>query len=123
MSKFGSYLVCKKYIEEVREFLLMFFEEEHGRYNHSGWGTFKVPGTDFSVNIMSGDDQKLTQNMTFEIDCNSKKELEDFAKKYNCEIYDFLATEAAKRYRYYYIEVLGPQNICKMEISYSEYEE
>ena len=42
-------------------------------------------------------DQPMTQNMTFEIYCDSKEELEKYAK-YKCEIESFVATETATIY-------------------------
>ena len=30
----SSYLVCKNYINEVKEFLYKFFKERKGKYNH-----------------------------------------------------------------------------------------
>ena len=120
MTQYGSYLVCKEYIKEVKEFLSMFFEEKKGRYNHDGWITFEIPNTKFIVNLMKGKDQPMTQNMTFEIGVKSMEELQEYAKKHNSKIYDFIATETVNNYRYNYIEIFGPQNICKIEISYSE---
>jgi len=67
---------------------------------------------------MKGKDQIMTQNMTFEISCKSLKELEKFAKKFNCKIDSFIATETNHKYRYHYIEIFGPKNICKIEINY-----
>ncbi len=120
MGKFTCYMNCKNYVSEVKEFLAQFFEEEKGRYSHSEWVTFKIPKTNFVVNLMSGDDQLITQNMTFEIECESMKELENYAKKYDKKILDFLATKVEKEYRFYYFEIPGPQNICKIDISFSE---
>ena len=112
--------VCKEHIEEVKDFLSKFFEEERGRYNHPGWVTFKVPNSDFLVNLMRGKDQPMTQNMTFEIYLDSKEELENYAKKHGVEVKSFLATETESKYRYHYVEFFGPENICKVEVNYSE---
>jgi hypothetical protein len=67
---------------------------------------------------MQGEDQPLTQNMTFEIGVKSLTDLEAYAKTFDCKIDDFLCDETEYVYRYYYIEIPGPGNICKVEISY-----
>lgn len=115
-----SYLVCKEHIHEVKEFLAQFFEEENSKWNHDGWITFMVPGTGFKVSLMKGGDQEITQNMTFEINCESLEELEEQAKKFNTEVDSFMATETSHPYRYYYIEIYGPAGICKIEMNYIE---
>ena len=115
----SSYLVCKNNISEVKEFLSKFFKERKGKYNHAGWITFEF-NPEFTISLMKGKDQPMTQNMTFEISCKSLKELEKFAKEFNCKIDSFVATETAHNYRYHYIEILGPANICKVEINYCE---
>ncbi len=120
MIKYGSYLVCKEHVQEVRDFLCDFFEEKIDKYNHDNWVTFLILDTNFQVNLMKGNDQPMTQNMTFEIYCDSKEELEKYAEKYKCEIESFVATETSQPYTYYYIEILGPYNICKIEINYCE---
>jgi len=119
-NKSGCYLVCKEHINEIKEFLSQFFDEVKGEYNFSGWITFKTPNSDFIINLMKGKNQELTQNMTFEIYFWTKKELEKFAKEHNCRIKSFEATGSSQRYRYNYVEILGPKNICKIEASYSE---
>ena len=120
MNQYGSYLVCKEHLDEVKDFLGQFYEEKKGKYNHDGWITFVVPGTTFHVNLMRGKDQDMTQNMTFEMGCDSLEELEQYAKKYGKTIDSFVATETDNKYRYHYIEIWAPKNICKMEISYSQ---
>ena len=117
MESNSSYVVCKNHIKEVSNFLIMFFKELKGKYNHSGWITFQINPKSV-VSLMKGKDQKITQNMTFEISCKSLKELEKLAKKFNCKVDSFVATETAHKYRYYYIEILGPKDICKVEINY-----
>ena len=121
MSKYGSYLVCKEHIKDVRDFLSQFFEEKKGEYNHEDWITFEIPGSDFIVNLMKGESQDLTQNMTFEIDCESMDKLKEYSEKFNKKIDSFEATKAKTKYNYHYIEIPGPENICKMEISFSEH--
>tara|TARA_Y100000310_G_scaffold302879_1_gene340691 strand:- start:169 stop:537 length:369 start_codon:yes stop_codon:yes gene_type:complete len=118
MKNISTYIVCKEHIEEVKEFLKDFFEEEKGRYNHPEWLTFKLPKTDFEVNLIGGKDMKMTQNITFEINCESMEELEKYSKKYGKKIENFLATATGKPYQFYYIEIPGPQSICKVDISY-----
>lgn len=120
MNKYSSYLVCGEHINEVKDFLRDFFKEEKGKYNFENWVTFKTPDTDFVISLMGDADEPLTQNMTFEITPNSFKELEEFAKKYNKEIQSFVATSAPQKYRYHYLEIQGPRNICKMEINFCE---
>ncbi len=117
---YGSYLVCHEYIEEVGEFLGQFFNEDKGEYNHPGWITFFIPNTDFKVNLIKGKDQEITQNMTFEIDASSIENLKKYARKHNCKIDSFIATETGNNYKYHYIEIISPANICKIEISYCE---
>lgn len=120
MTRYGSYLNCKEYVKEVKEFLSQFFEEKKDKYSHDNWVTFLIPNTDFKINLLKGDEHLMTQYMVFEIYCDSKKELEEYAKKYNCEINSFVATETREPYRYYYIEIFGPKNICMVEINYCE---
>jgi len=120
MSKYSSYIVCGDHISEVREFLAQFFNETKGDFNHEGWSTFEMPNGIFSVNLMIGKEQPLTQNMTYEIYVDTEEELEELAKKYRKEIKSFIATEAKSKYKYHYINIFGPEGICKMEISYSE---
>jgi len=115
----SSYLVCKNHITEVKDFLSKFFKERKGKYNHAGWITFGF-NPRFTISLMKGKDQPMTQNMTFEISCKSLKELEKFAQKFNCKIDSFIATETIHKYRYNYIEIFGPANICKVEINYCE---
>lgn len=120
MAVYGSsYLVCKNHINEVKDFLSKFFKERKGKYNHSGWITFEF-NPKFKISLMKGKDQPMTQNMTFEISCKSLKELEKFAERFNCKINSFVATETDYKYRYYYIELFGPANICKVEVNYIE---
>lgn len=116
----SSYLVCRDHVMEVKDFLSQFFPEEKDKYSHDGWITFKFPETGYQANLMKGAGQDITQNMTFEIACDSLEELEKVAEKYNTKVDSFLATETANPYRYYYIEVPGPANICKIEINYCE---
>ena len=120
MTKYGLYLNCKEHVKEVKEFLSQFFDEKKDKYSHENWVTFMIPGTDFKVNLLKGSDQAITQYMVFEIYCDSKEGLEEYAKKYNCKIDSFVATETSQPYRYYYIEIFGPQNICKIEVNYCE---
>lgn len=111
---------CKEHVKEVKEFLSQFFEEKKDKYSHNNWVTFLIPNTDFKINLLKGGDPSMAQYMVFEIYCDSKNELEEYAKKYNCEINSFVATETQQPYRYYYIEIFGPKNICKVEINYCE---
>lgn len=120
MTKYGLYLVCREHIGDVKAFLSNFFEERKGKYNHESWVTFTIPGTAFVVNLMRGEDQSMTQSMTFEIYCDSLKQLEEFAEKYKSKIESFVATKAAQQYRYHYIEIPGPHDICKIEVSFCE---
>ena len=120
MGIYGSYLVCHDHISEIKNFLKQFFNENKGRYNHEGWVTFFIPETEFKVNLMKGNDQELTQNMTFEIDAGSMDNLKKYAEKYKCKIDSFTATETGKNYKYHYIEIISPKNICKVEISFCE---
>tara|TARA_Y100000310_G_scaffold344741_1_gene459183 strand:- start:78 stop:347 length:270 start_codon:yes stop_codon:yes gene_type:complete len=77
---------------------------------------------DFTINLMKGDKQELTKNITFEINCKSLEELEEYAKKHNKEVQNFLATAVTPPYRFYFIEIPGPHGICKVDISRSEEE-
>jgi|GEM_PF-2395975 len=120
MKYHSSYLVCKDHIMEVKDFLSQFFPEEKDKYDHDGWITFKFPETGYQVNLMKGVEQDITQNITFEIACDSLEELEKMAEKYNTKVDSFLTTETANPYRYHYIEIAGPAGICKVEISYCE---
>lgn len=116
--QYSSYLICHEYLKEVKKFLLNFFEETIGECNHENWVTFKVPDSNFSVNLIKGTDQEMTQNMVFEIYCESIDQLKSFAKKYNANIKNFLVAEVKSQYTYHYLQISGPQNICKIEFSY-----
>lgn len=120
MIKYSSYLVCKEHVQEVQEFLGQFFEGEKGPYNHDDWVTFIIPNTNFTVNLMKGSDQPITQHITFEIGCDSLTALETYSEKYNTEIKSFIATETGNPYRYHYCDILGPRDICKIEVNYIE---
>lgn len=74
----------------------------------------------FTISLMKGKDQDITQNMTFEISCNSLEDLQKYAKKFHTNVKNFVATETGKDYRYHFTEVFGPANICKIEINYIE---
>ena len=69
---------------------------------------------------MFGEGQQLTQNITFERECKSMTELKEFSKKYKKKIDSFKATGTKKPYIFYYIELPGLQNICKIDMSYSK---
>ena len=118
--QYSSYLVCNEYITQVQDFLSQFFKERVNGYNFAGWRTFEVGNMGFTVNLM--DDKKLpmTQHMTFDLYCDSLAELEALAKKHNVELQNFISTSTPNRYRYHYAEIKGPQDICKIEISYTE---
>jgi hypothetical protein len=118
--KYSSYLVCNEHIDAVAEFLKQFFEEEVDGHTWSSWRTFKVGDTGFTVNLMVDNELSLTQYMTFEIYCKSLEELNELAEKYNARVQSLLATSAPQHYNYHYAEVLGPANICKVEMSYTE---
>lgn len=120
LSKFSFYLVCHEHIEEVYDFLIQFFPEMKGVYNYEHWITFDVPEANFHFDIMDGSNQELSKNVTFQMDAGSLEDLEILGKRYGCTIKDFLCDETDQKYRYYYIEVLGPHSICKMEISYCD---
>ena len=117
---YGSYLVCKEYLDEVSEFLKQFFSQIDSEYAHSEWITFIIPGTNFLINLMKGEGQESTKNVTFEIYFCSLVELKKFADTYKVEICSFESTKAKTGYLYYYCEILGPNNICKIEASYTE---
>jgi len=121
MTKYGSYLVCKEHVQEVKDFLSQFFEERKDQYSHDNWVTFLITDTNFQINLMKGSDQPITQNVTFEIYCESMDKLKEFAARYHCKVESFVATETAQPYTYYYIEVNGPYGICKIEVNYCEY--
>ncbi|MEX0652356.1 MAG: hypothetical protein WD153_02740 [Candidatus Paceibacterota bacterium] len=104
----------------MKIFLGRFFEEEIGNYNHQKWVTFQVPHGGFLINLMEGKDQPLTQNLSIEVYCDSLEQLQEFAKTHNTKIYNFTAEQSSKRYQHHYIEIAGPQEICKLEISFSE---
>lgn len=118
--KFGCYLVCKEYINEVKKFLKQFFEEEKDGYESPQWITFHPKDSNFKINIMKGENQILTQNMTFEIYFNSMNELKNFAKKHKRKIKSFKVTDTKQKYIYNYAEINGPRKICKIEANYCE---
>lgn len=120
MTSYSCYLVCKENIDEVKEFLKQFFEEIKNKYNYEEWISFKFPDSNFQINLMYGHEEDLTQNMNFEISVDSLKELEKYSKKYKREIKNFLCNEAEQNYKFYYIEIPGPKDICSVDISYCE---
>ena len=91
MTKYSSYLVCHKYINEVKQFLSQFFEEKIYEYSHEEWISFNLD--DFTLSLMKGNDQVMTQNATFEIACKSLEELEKYATKFDCKIESFDVTK------------------------------
>lgn len=120
MTQYGAYIVCNEYINEVEAFLNQFFPRIENEYTFSGWRTFEMPGNDYVVNLMADDEQPRTQHMTLEIYCDSMDELKRYASEHGAKIENFLATSTPAQYRYHYFEVMGPHNICKVEISYCE---
>jgi hypothetical protein len=119
--KFGCYLVCKKYLEDVKKFLNQFLDEIKEGYESYQWVTFHPKNSDFKINLMKGEkDEPLTHYFTFEIYFNSEKELKKFAKKYKRKIKSFKVTNTKQKYIYHYVEIMGPKEICKIEASYSE---
>ena len=121
MRKFTSYLVCHDHINQVRDFLKQFLEEEIGKYNHSEWITFNIPNSDMVLNLMKGDSQPLSQNFTFETSCRDMDELNALAKKYHVKVETFRVTKTEKPYTFNFIEVPGPAGICKFEANFCEY--
>ena len=119
MTTYGSILICNDHINEVREFLKQFFDEHSDGYNYEIWRTFIVPGG-FRINLLVDNEQLITQNMTFEIYCESLDELKSLADKYKQDIESFPSEDSPQTYTYYYFTVRGPESICKLEISYSE---
>ncbi len=121
MTKYNNcYLVCHEHIDAVKDFLNEFFEEIETKYSHQNWITFKIPKKEFHISLMRGPDQPLTQNMVFEVSCSSIKELESFANEHDQETKSFTITETGEPYIYYYIQISGPKNICKIEINFIE---
>ena len=117
---FSAYLVCGEYVEEVKQFLLRFYPELHTPYTYRDWISFTVPDTNFRFNLMHDKGEPLTQHMTLEMSVHSLDDLQTLAKEFDCEIRDFPCNETDYKYHYHYIEIPGPHDICKMEISYSE---
>lgn len=115
----GLYLVCKKYLGDIKTLLSEFFLEKETPYSHDGWITFTPDeGSGFAINLMAGKDQELSQGVIFEVYCTSYLELEAYAKKHNLQIQSFVVTEVSEPYEYSFIEIPGPANICSVEISY-----
>ncbi len=68
---------------------------------------------------MKGEEgEPLTHYMTFEISFDSLKKLEEFAKKHKVKIKNFKVTNTPQKYIYYYAEIMGPKEICKIEANY-----
>jgi len=113
-------MVCKEHINAVKEFLKQFYTEKKMKCSHTTWVTFEIsPG--FELNLTERKDQPMTQNMTFEITCETYEELENLAKRFNTKIKSYLCDETTHPYKYYYIDVFGPEGICKVEIHYVEW--
>lgn len=120
--KAGLYLVCHDSVNLVKDFLQNFFPEEETDFNHEGWITFQVPESDFKINLMNGSSQELqkTQGVALEIYYDSLSELQEFANKHTVEIRSFNSSKASIQYTYHYCTIPGPDNICFIEVSYSE---
>lgn len=116
MVKHTAYLVCHEHVDEVKEFLAQFFEEELSKYSHANWVTFDISG--FKLNLMKGLKQQMTQNFVLEIECDGKKEIEEYARKYGKEVEHFTVKEVEPNYEFYYIEIPGPHGIVNVDVSY-----
>ncbi len=117
---YSCYLVCKEYVNEVKDFLKEFFDFFENEYSSKDWVQFRVGDTKFKINLMFGEEDEMTQNMNFEIGVNSLDELKSLADKYNVVVESFVSTESEQDYTYYYMEIKGPKNICNIVISYCE---
>ena len=128
MENVSAYLVCKEHIDDVKKFLRNFFVEKIGVSGDPERVTFKLLDTDSTINLIVGHNLPMTQNITFEIKCKYKEELEEYAKKHNKKVEDilvashFLGTSIGRPNRFYYIKIPGPHNICKIDINFTEYE-
>lgn len=118
--QYDMYIVCHDHIERVADFVSTFFEEESGPYNFAGWRTFIVPGTEFRVNLMTGNDQVLTQNVVLEMYATTYDELEQYAAEYGEQIASFDVDDTGHPYRYHYVFLEGPEHICNVEVNYIE---
>jgi hypothetical protein len=47
---YSAYLVCGKYIDEVKDFLGQFFPERKEGVNYEHWITFEIPKTGYHFN-------------------------------------------------------------------------
>ena len=119
-NRMTSYLVCHDKVSAVRDFLSQFLVEERGDYNHSEWITFKIPNSEFLLNLMAGNQQPLTQNFTLEIQCESLQALRKLASEKGKKLNSFAVTKTAKPYTFHYISLAGPADICKVEANFSE---
>ena len=119
INSFSSYLVCKEHVDAVKSFLSDFYPETVNQHNHSAWVTFCIPGTGFTFNLMKGgDDQEMTKNLVFELAVDSMDKLKEFAEKYDTEVKSFVVTETKTPYTYNYVDIVGPQGICKVEVHF-----
>lgn len=118
--KYGCYLICHEHIQAVDAFLQSFFRKRETGYNFASWITFEVPDANFTVNLMKGDDEPLTQHLTFEVYCASLTELETLSRKYEVEIHKFRSNSSPQKYYYHFAEIPGPATICKIELNYIE---
>ena len=119
MSKHNAYLVCGEHISEVKDFLIRFFRWKEDEYDPDGSVTIVVPESNFLINLMKGHNQPLTQNITFEMGVESMEMLEKFAKENNTETKILMVSNVEHPYLHYYVEVLGPYNICKIKAFYN----
>ena len=116
-----SYLICGKHIKEVEKFLEQYFDKIKTQYTFDNWLNFKIPKSNYRASLTHLKGQKLTQNMVFEISCPTLKELKNYSNKTKEKIHSFVATETGRPYRFYYLTIKGPANICKIEINYIEH--
>lgn len=91
-----------------------FFEQETDKYNHSEWISFRLRGSDFKLNLMSGDEQPITKNLTLEFELDSIEELNKFAQKFDEKVHSFKSAKAEVEYMFYYVSIPGPLGICKV---------
>jgi len=120
MTHHDIYLICGEHLEEIKIFLSKFFEEKKDEYIHPNEITFLTPDGYFLINLIEGANQPLTQNVTLEILYKSMEELKKFAKNNKLKVKKILVTGTERPYTCHHVEILSPQNICKIAVNYCE---
>ena len=119
MESYEINLICGDHLEEVERFLSRFFQKKDLENDHQKNVVFLVPNSAYQIKLMRGVNLSLTQGVTLAVVCETRDQLEEFAERTKTEIKELTIT-GDNPYTHHYVEVPGPQNICKIEVNYRE---